>query len=450
MMARWFEPEQAAGALAEADDLGQPGLAALEGHDLESMERFRKVEPGVEEARKIEIDRGQVFQKVFDEEPARVNAAELRTLLLSCVLSGASDITVQTDRHVRAEIHGRLYLMTKRPLGDAEVRDILVESYGGPAAGAHADPELKSMKVLDYSYEIRLLDGRRQRFRCNATGIHASSDFGIEITFRALPWETPNIGTVGLGPDMLSAMIPRDGLVVVAGATGHGKSTTLAAVIRELLQDRERPRKIVDIQAPIEFTFEDIWSNPSDSERCLSTIGQSEVGRHIKRFEEGVHSALRRKPHVICVGEARDYETIAASLEAAITGHLVYTTTHAGSVSDVMRRLLAVFPSSERDARAYDLVSALRMMMVQVLVPRLADAGGGRVPVREFLLVTEDLRDAMLSSKSSAEWPAILVDEMNKPTDRVRESLSNHAGRLFAEGQISADDRRRLTRGAFG
>ncbi len=416
---------------------------------LRSMERFRKVEPGVEEARRIEVNRTLPFQEVFDEEPTRLNSADLRTLLLSCVFSGASDITVQTDRHVRAEIHGHLYLMTRRPLGDAEVRDILVESYGGPAAGSVADPELKSMKVLDYSYEIRLLDGRRQRFRCNATGVHASGDFGIEITFRALPWETPDISTVGLGQDMLAAMMPRDGLVVVAGATGHGKSTTLAAVIRELLQDSERPKKIVDIQAPIEFTFEDIWHSPSESRHCLSTIGQSEVGRHIRTFAEGVRSALRRKPHVICVGEARDYETISASLEAAITGHLVYTTTHAGSVSDVMRRLLAVFPSAEREARAYDLISAVRMMMVQVLAPRRAQAGGGRIPVREFLVVTETLREEMLS-QAPQQWPAILVSEMNKPGDVTRESLTDHAGRLFEAGQITADDRRRLTRGAFG
>ena len=412
----------------------------------DTLAEFRRVEPGVEAARKIDLDRSKRVQTLFDEEPARVDPADFRMLLLSSVMSGASDVTIQTGRQVRAEIQGHLYLLTRRPLGDAEVNEILVESYGGPAAGSHARTEINGQKVLDYSYEIGLLDGRRQRFRCNATGIHAPGGGGVELTFRALPQKTPNTGDVGIGGPMLASMMPREGLVVVAGATGHGKSTTLAAVVRLLLEEADRPSKIVDIQAPIEFTFEDVWGD-SSLPRSSSTIGQSEVGRHIRSFAEGVRSALRRKPHVIVVGEARDYETIGASLEAAITGHLVYTTTHAGSVPDVIRRLLAVFPGEERDARSYDLISALRMMMVQVLVPKI---GGGRVPVREFLVVTEDLRERLLTEPPSS-WAGIVTKEMARPADEsVRESLINHANRLHADGLIVEEDRRRMTRGAFG
>jgi len=116
---------------------------------------------------------------------------------------------------------------------------------------------------------------------------------------------------------------------------------------------------------------------PSPGHGC-SIIGQFEVGHHVHSFANGVHSALRRKLNIIIVGEARNFETISASL----TGHLVYTTIHSGGVSDTIRRLLATFPTNERDSRAYDLATTPRKIVVQYLVRK--NDGSGRLPVREF------------------------------------------------------------------
>jgi defect in organelle trafficking protein DotB len=395
----------------------------------------RRMSPGVERAVPATLDRATLTAHVLSSEPQRLLVEDFRQLLMSCVMSGASDITIQTDQQPRAEIHGILYRAMRRPLAPAEVDMILTEVYGA----ANARTEINGQRVLDFSYEVNLPDGGRQRFRVNAIGIFGRDGMGVEITMRALPSATPDLDMVGIAPREIEALTPKDGIVVIAGATGSGKSTTMAAITRHHLEMSERPVKIVDIQAPIEYTFRDVTSALQGSS---SMIGQSEVGRHIRSFADGVHAALRRKPHIINVGEARDFETISASLEASLTGHLVYTTTHAGSVSDAVRRLLTTFPGNERDARAYDLMSALRFLMVQHLVPRIDRPG--RIPIREYLRFTDRVRESMLSAPIS-QWPAMISEEVSGKApgaadDDIRMSLSDVAKARFRDGLISRAD----------
>lgn len=376
---------------------------------------------------------------MLDQDPPRISLEDFRSLLMSCVLSGASDITIQSDQQPRAEIHGLLYRTTRRPWGPSEVDQVLMEVYGG----ANARTEINGQRVLDFSYELNLTDGSRQRFRCNAIGIFGRDGQGVEITLRALPSITPSLESVSLSGEERLALSPRDGIVIIAGATGSGKSTTMAAITRSHLENLSRPVKIVDIQAPIEYTFRDVTNALSGSS---SVIGQSEVGRHIRGFADGVHAALRRKPHIINVGEARDFETIQASIEASLTGHLVYTTTHAGSVADAVRRLLSAFPANERESRAYDLVSALRFLMVQHLIPRIDRPG--RVPIREYVRFTSRLRERLLDRPIS-EWPMMITDEVygqvrdTGPED-MRLSLLDAVTPLFRSGVISREDAIRL------
>lgn len=401
--------------------------------------RTRRVSPGVESARKVPIRIGSGEAFMLEQDPPRISLEDFRALLMSCVLSGASDITIQSDQQPRAEIHGLLYRTTRRPWGPSEVDQVLMEVYGGTNARA----EINGQRVLDFSYELNLMDGSRQRFRCNAIGIFGRDGQGVEITMRALPSVTPSLDGVGLSPEETAALSPRDGIVIIAGATGSGKSTTMAAITRSHLENLSRPVKIVDIQAPIEYTFRDVTSGLTGSS---SVIGQSEVGRHIREFSDGVRAALRRKPHIINVGEARDFETIQASIEASLTGHLVYTTTHAGSVADAVRRLLSVFPASERESRAYDLISALRFLMVQHLLPRIDRPG--RVPIREYVRFTPRLRERLLDHPIN-DWPLMITDEVYGrvgevgPEDMHR-SLLEAVTPLFRSGAISRDDALRL------
>jgi defect-in-organelle-trafficking protein DotB len=396
---------------------------------------------GVERAKEVPLDRENYTAHVLEEEPSRLTEDDFRCLLMSCVLSGASDVTFQSDQAPRAEIHGVLYRAMRKPLAPSDVEMILMETYGG----ANARAEINGQNVLDYSYELNLPDGGRQRFRVNATGIFGQDGQSVEITMRALPSKTPDLSMVQIAESEIEALTPKDGIVIIAGATGSGKSTTMAAITRYHLESSIRPVKIVDIQAPIEYTFRDVTSQLKGSP---SIIGQSEVNRHIRSFADGVHSALRRKPNIINVGEARDLETISASVEASLTGHLVYTTTHAGSVSSSVRRLLAAFPGAEKEARAYDLISSLRFLMVQHLVPRIDRPG--RVPVREYLRFTDRVREKLLTHPIS-DWSSLIDREVSDGAvdageDDLRMCLHDETVRLRRAGVISKEDALRISR----
>jgi defect-in-organelle-trafficking protein DotB len=381
---------------------------------------------------------------LMKDEPVRMGLDDFEEFLQLAISAGASDITIQSDQQPRIEVHGVLQRATRRPWTPNEVDLVLTHIYGA----SNARTEINSQKILDFSYEISTPDNTRQRMRVNATGILGRDDGGVEITMRILPSKTPDLDMVKLTDEEVVALSPRDGIVVIAGATGSGKSTTMAAITRTHLENHDRPVKIVDVQAPIEYTFRDVRDKLAGSP---SMIGQSEVGRHIKSFAAGVHSALRRKPHIISVGEARDFETISAALEAALTGHLVYTTTHAGSVSDAMRRLLTTFPASERESRGYDLVSSLRFLMVQHLVPRIDQ--GGRIPVREYLRFTDRVRERILSAPVS-DWPIIVGEEVagRAPSyvqDDMHCSIAEVAMDLEKRGIISGRDAAMLQRKSY-
>jgi defect-in-organelle-trafficking protein DotB len=163
----------------------------------------------------------------------------------------------------------------------------------------------------------------------------------------------------------------------------------------------ERPEgcgKMLSYEAPIEFVYDALASDKS-------LVSQSEIPRHLKNFEAGVRNALRRKPNIILVGEARDRETISACIEAGQTGHAVYSTAHTIGVAATIRRMVASFDSSERTERAYALMETTRMIVTQILVPKV---GGGRQALREYLVFTDDIREKFLDIKFES-WPVELI-----------------------------------------
>ena len=365
----------------------------------------------------------------------RAFASCLRQFLANCAGRGVSDITLQTDRAPRVEIEGRLYRCGDQPWLPSEIAGALTELY----RGTHALAQINGRNVLDFSYELSSDFGERQRFRVNATGIDGIDSAGIEITIRILPSTTPDASFARLSEREIAEMTPRSGLVVIAGATGSGKSSTMAALIRHHLECAERPVKIVDIQAPIEFTYRDVSVPDSGS---ASLIGQSEVGRHVPDFQSGIRSALRRKPHMITVGESRDLETARSSLEAALTGHLVYTTVHAGSVTECVRRLISAFPAQEREKRAFDLAASLRFILVQHLLPK--KGGEGRVPVKEYVSFHPTLRLSMLRD-SPSRWPAMIERVLHGSDDAAnpkvfRKTFKQSAEALLSERMIGQED----------
>lgn len=374
------------------------------------------------------------YVPVLRDEPIKFEGDMrlLDHLFVGAAMLGASDITVQTGARPRIQINGRQHLAMRRALSPTEVASIAAHIWRSD----DAQSMLRQGRALDFAYEVRTGRRERKRFRVNAVAIMRGNSDGIEITMRALPNVTPTLDQIAFEAELRPHIDPVSGMIVVAGATGQGKSTTMAALTRHQIESglaQNDGRKIVDFSAPIEFDYADITNETTDN---ASLVGQSEIGigRNLPNFAEGVRSAMRRAPAVINVGESRDLETMAASIEACLTGHLVQTTTHAGSVSEALRRMASVFPVEEREGRAFDLISSLQLCVVQHLI-RTGDSRG-RVAVREYLVFDDDLR-ARFTSRRVDDWPGIVAEVMAAPGPHLARPLKDHASMLLSEGKIT-------------
>lgn len=353
----------------------------------------------------------------YPREPTRFEANHIDDLLVYCYHIEASDITIQTGEPIIAEVYGRIYKITKRSMANTEVGDLLNAIYG-----PNGTTQIMRGKDLDTHYEVRPSRHERYRYRVNGVGCYTEGHEGIQITIRTIPSTPPPLSYLQLPEHVIEAIAPQEGIIYITGSTGSGKSTMLAAIIRHLAEQPDGNRKILTYEAPIEFVYDSV-------EKPSSIISQSEIPKHLPTFAEGVRNALRRKPHLILVGEARDSETISAALEAALTGHPVYTTLHTNGVAETIRRLVGSFAREERTGRTIDIIETMRLIIWQRLVPAI---DGKRVALREFLVFTEKLRDKLLSG------------DPETITQRTRELLELHGQPMiqdveakYKEGRIS-------------
>ncbi len=341
---------------------------------------------------------------LFPQEPIRLTIEAVNDVLIHCVKLGASDVTFQTNEPIFAEIYGRLRKVTRRRLSNTELGEIINAMYG-----PNAMAQIMSGKDIDTHYEIRPNRSDRYRFRINGTGCQVEGHDGLQITARTIPSDPPKLATMDLPQPILDAIAPEQGVVYVTGATGSGKSTLLAAIIRDITEGAESNRKVLTYEAPIEFVYDTV-------EKISSIVSQSEIPRHLPSFAAGVRNALRRKPRLILVGEARDAETISAVMEAAMTGHPVYTTLHSNGVAETMRRLVITFPPEERQGRTIDIIETIRVVISQRLVPTI---DGKRVALREYLIFDEKIRDILLETDPEEVTARVrkLVKEFGKPIE---------------------------------
>ncbi|MEI2782206.1 MAG: IcmT/TraK family protein, partial [Candidatus Competibacter sp.] len=272
---------------------------------------------------------------------------DLHRLLLWATDQAVSDVTFQAHQPVVVERYGRLFPVTRRRLALAEVYHLTQVIYGD-----NAPSQLAGGQDIDCSYEIPRGRADLARYRVNMTAVRAGRERGVEITARTIATTPPPLDHLDLPPDLRASLVFEQGLVLITGPTGSGKTTLLAAIIRHLLEDPHAHRKILTYEAPIEYVYDFV-------PRVHASIAQHEIGVHLPSFAAGVRNSLRRKPMVILVGEARDAETITAVVDAAMTGHLVYTTSHTNSVPETLRRLVSAFPADGRDGRLADLLEAL-------------------------------------------------------------------------------------------
>ena len=362
------------------------------------------------------------------DEPARFTPYNMDGMLEFASGMNASDITIQTNEPIYADIYGRLIRITSRQLTNSEVSEIINTIYG-----PNATTQLLSGHDIDTHYEFRPTRGERYRFRVNATSCLVGGHDGIQITLRTIPTTPPKLSTMNLPQEVLDAVAPQEGIVFVTGATGSGKSTLLAAIIRDLIEKDDSNRKVLTYEAPIEFVYDDIKT-------VSAVVSQSEIPRHLPSFSDGIRNALRRKPKLILVGECRDAETITSALEAALTGHPVYTTLHTSGVAETMRRLVSSFDKEERQGKTIDIVETIRLCIWQKLVPTV---DGKRIALREYLVFNEHVRDLLLDCN-----PDDITNETRKLLRKYGKTMYSEAKEKFDAGIISEKTFKLLTLGA--
>lgn len=366
----------------------------------------------------------------WPNEPMRVQQEHLDDLLLWCSQQKSSDTSIQTDRPVYIEVDGILFPVTRRPLDSADMANVLARIYGPDALA-----KLASGRDLDLSYEVRPDRNTRIRFRVNITAIQSKGRDSVQITLRGLPSLPPTMTDLNIEQKIIDNWAPRQGLVLVTGPTGSGKSTLLSAGSRMLIERAEGCGKMLTYEAPIEYVYDSIVGD-------RSLVAQSEIPRHLPNFAAGVRNALRRKPNIILVGEARDRETVSAAIEAGQTGHLVFSTVHTIGVAATVRRMISVFEPSERTERAFAMMETLRLVVTQALVPKV---GGGRLGLREFMVFDENVRETLLDMPIE-RW----TSETQRLLQRYGQTMEQTATKAFKDGLIDRRAYLLLTKGFSG
>jgi len=354
---------------------------------------------------------------LMTDEPTRFTPIFMDRMLEHTERLNASDITIQTGEPIYAEVYGKLLRITNRRLSNTELGDLINSIYG-----PNATTQLLSGRDIDTHYEFRPNRGVRYRYRVNGTACLVEGHDAIQITLRTTPTTPPKLSSMNLPDDVLESIAPQEGIVFITGATGSGKSTLLASIIRELIETRDSNRKVLTYESPIEFVYDEI-------ETVSSIVSQSEIPRHLPSFADGVRNALRRKPRLIMVGECRDAETISAALEAALTGHPVYTTLHTSGVAETMRRLVTSFTGEERLGRTIDILETIRLCIWQKLVPTVDEK---RVALREYLVFDEEVRDILLESD-----PNEVTSNTRKLVRQKGQLMTWDAKAKFEQGIIS-------------
>ncbi len=275
-----------------------------------------------------DADRGDVR---WVGEP-RKDAPGLDSLLTWAFRVGASRVSFQTGHAVWVGIDGRNHRVTRTAIDEIEFSHIVNHLYG-----ADGMARLQGGNDFDTAYAIAISRSTRLRFRVNATPTRTSRRDGGNLVLRPIPDMPPSLAQQGVEPAILEACRPRQGMVIVAGATGSGKSTLIAGMTLAKLQDPDSHCNIVEGSAPVEFLLERVRG-------VSSTINQTEIPRDLPTFAAFVRGAMRREPTDIIVGECRDSETMNAAIQAAISGHVLTTTIHANDVALTMQRIASLCP----------------------------------------------------------------------------------------------------------
>lgn len=321
---------------------------------------------------------------------------------------GASDLHLASGQPPALRIRGDIERIKYKVLDNDDLRGMLYE-----IAPEQKIKLFEESGDVDFGYEIPGLARYRANFFMQKNGVGA--------VFREIPSTIMTAEQLGL-PEVVSklATLPR-GLVLVTGPTGSGKSTTLAAVVD--VANRARKDHIITVEDPIEFVHQ--------SQGCI--VNHREVGIHTASFSAALRGALREDPDIILVGEMRDLETISLAVEAASTGHLVFSTLHTSSAYKTVDRVIEVFPASEQPLIRSTLSDGLRAVIAQVLFKRIDRKG--RVVALEILIANPAVRNLIREGKTH-QIPSMIQTGKKYGMILLDDSIMG----LYTKGMVSAEE----------
>lgn len=298
--------------------------------------------------------------------------AKLNELLLTTAKQGASDLHISVGRRPTMRVDSILISLAKETLLTKEDSEGLVMALLSEAQKAI----FLERKQLDFSYNFE----DKARFRVN---VYFQRGF-MSAALRLIPSRIKTIEELNLPPVLHDFTRMHQGFVLIVGPAGHGKSTSLAALLDEI--NHNRTEHIITIEDPIEYLFA--------QDRCI--ISQREVSFDTMTFNDGLRAILRQDPDVIMVGEIRDPETMSTAMTAAETGHLVFSTLHTNSASQTIDRIIDSFPPNQQGQIVSQLAATLVGIVSQRLIPKV---GGGRIPATEIMLTNPAVRNLIRERK---------------------------------------------------
>jgi len=336
-------------------------------------------------------------------------AVDIAQLLAFSVKNNASDLHLSAGVPPMIRVDGDVKRVNMPPLSHKDVHSMIYDIMNDKQR-----KDFEEFLETDFSFEIPKL----ARFRVNAF----NQARGSGAVFRTIPQDILSLDDLGAPPIFRDISMHPRGIVLVTGPTGSGKSTTLAAMINYI--NENKPDHILTIEDPIEFVHE--------SQRCL--INQREVHRDTLGFAEALRSALREDPDVVLVGELRDLETIRLALTAAETGHLVFGTLHTSSAAKTIDRIVDVFPAGEKEMVRSMLSESLRAVISQTLLKR---TGGGRIAAHEIMIGTPAIRNLIREGKIAQMYSAIQTGQSSG-----MQTLDQNLQELLKKGVIGKEEAR--------
>ena len=332
----------------------------------------------------------------------------IQDLLNITIEKKASDLHLIAHNQPCLRVDGELlFLGTEEVLSEESVRELIFEMLTDEQKEL-----LVNNKEIDFSFDL----AERGRFRVNVYNQKGS----LAAALRFIPAELKSIDELGLPQICHQFAALNQGFVLVTGPTGHGKSTTLAAIINEILINRNC--NIITIEDPIEFVFKN---------NSRSLVSQRELGQDTHSWSAALRSVLREDPDVVLIGEMRDYDTISAALTIAETGHLVFSTLHTNSASQTIDRVIDAFPEEAKNQIRIQLSTCLEAVFSQRLLPGL---DGRRVLAHEVMVASPAIKTAIRDGKTH-----MLDNIMQTSGSLGMSTLENSLVKLVDEGKVTLD-----------